>query len=92
MATHGGFTTDVPAPSGDGAAAVFAVGGTIITVVDDAVTVEAPKVTILSGVVELGGAGGKRVARVGDHVEIDTGSSAGRWPIVEGSAAVTAID
>lgn len=92
VATYGGFTADVPAPSGDGEAAVFAVGGVTITVLGDAVTVSAPKVTILSPTVELGGAGGKPVARVGDMVQIDTGSSAGSWPIIEGSSTVTAID
>lgn len=92
VATYGGFTSDVPAPSGDGAAAVFAVGDVTITVLGDAVTVSAPKVTILSPTVELGGAGGKAVARIGDKVQIDTGSSAGSWPIIEGSSTVTAID
>lgn len=92
VATYGGFTTGTPAPSGDGDAAVYAVGGVTITVQGDAVTLAAPEVTVVSPSVQLGGAGGKAVARIGDKVEITTGSSAGFWPIVEGSGAVSAID
>lgn len=40
--------------------------------------------------VDLGGGGGKRVARLGDRVEITSGSSAGLWPIVEASEKVFA--
>lgn len=42
--------------------------------------------------VDLGGPGGKRVARLGDRVSIATGSSAGLWPIVEASQSVFASD
>lgn len=42
------------------------------------------------GNVELGGVGGPAVARVGDNVDVGSGSSAGLWPIVEGSSKVKA--
>lgn len=92
VAAYGGFTSDTPAPSGDGDAAVFAFGGVTITVQGDAVTISAPKVTVQSDDIRLGGDGGKPVARIGDMVSVGSGSSAGMWPIVEGSAVVTAID
>lgn len=44
------------------------------------------------GNVNLGGAGGKRVARIGDMVQVTSGSSAGLHPIVEGSSKVFAVD
>lgn len=40
--------------------------------------------------VDLGGPGGSRVARIGDKVHVGSGSSAGLWPIVEGSDKVFA--
>lgn len=40
--------------------------------------------------VTLGGEGGQKVARVGDKVQVAAGSSAGLWPIVEGSDIVSA--
>jgi phage baseplate assembly protein V len=45
---------------------------------------------LLEGEVALGSNGGKPVARIGDHVEITSGSSRGRWPIVSGASQVTA--
>ena len=45
----------------------------------------------LIGEVNLGGAGGKAIARVGDKIKIDSGSSAGEWPIISGSPKVKAI-
>ncbi|TCS62593.1 phage baseplate assembly protein V [Varunaivibrio sulfuroxidans] len=52
------------------------------------VTVTAPAVTINSTDIQLAGAGGAQIARVGDLVDVASGSSAGRWPIVTGSANV----
>lgn len=92
LALHGGFTTDTPAPSADGDAAVFAVGGVTITVKGDSVVVDTPKAVINCPSVDLGGEGGKPVARIGDMVSVGSGSSAGLWPIVEGSGAVRAVD
>jgi len=43
-----------------------------------------------SGAVNLGGPGGAGVARIGDRVNVGSGSSAGLWPIVEGSSQVKA--
>ena len=56
----------------------------------DSVTVTAPIVTVDSPEVRLGGPSGPAVARVGDLVSVSAGSSAGSWPIVSGSAKVTA--
>lgn len=51
--------------------------------------IESPNIT-LKGNVDLGEAGGNAVARVGDKVQIDSGSSAGQWPIISGSSKVKA--
>lgn len=51
--------------------------------------IEASNIT-LKGNVDLGEAGGNAVARVGDKVQIDSGSSAGQWPIISGSSKVKA--
>ena len=51
--------------------------------------IEAANIT-LKGNVDLGGSGGNAVARVGDKVKIDSGSSAGQWPIISGSSKVKA--
>ena len=45
---------------------------------------------VFAGRVDLGASGGKRVARVGDKVHVQSGSSTGLWPIVEGSDKVFA--
>jgi len=54
--------------------------------------VKSEKVVVESQDVHLGGEGGEKVARIGDRVDVKTGSSAGLWPIVEGSESVRAID
>lgn len=54
--------------------------------------VKADKVLVDSPDVNLGGDGGKPVARVGDMVSVSFGSSAGMHPIVQGSGAVKAVD
>ena len=51
--------------------------------------IEATNIT-LKGNVNLGDSGGNAVARVGDKVKIDSGSSAGEWPIITGSSKVKA--
>ncbi len=38
--------------------------------------------------IHLDGEGGPAVARVGDRVNVSSGSSAGQWPIIEGSSKV----
>lgn len=67
-------------------------GGAVTIKIGDkpAITLIDGVATILADTVALGGAGGQPVARKGDHVKIDSGSSAGLWPIVEGSAVVSA--
>lgn len=59
-------------------------GGSRLTITDGHVVIEA-------GSVDLGGTGGARVARIGDKVNVASGSSAGLWPIVEGSEKVSAV-
>ncbi|GAB5502762.1 phage baseplate assembly protein V [Pyruvatibacter sp.] len=57
----------------------------------DLVKVVAPKVVVESADIHLGGEeGGKRVARIGDKVQVGAGSSQGEWPIVTGSSSVRA--
>lgn len=68
------------------------IGDTVIEATGGLVKVTAPKVVIQSDNVQLGGDGGKQVARIGDKVHVKTGSSSGFWPIVEGSGKVFAID
>lgn len=65
-------------------------GIVVSTAQAEGVTVIAPKVTVLSDDINLGGPGGEKVARVGDLVQVGAGSSAGSWPIVEGSERVRA--
>ncbi len=54
-------------------------------------TIKAAGSILFAGGVNLGGANGKAIARVGDKVKIDSGSSAGEWPIISGSSKVKAI-
>ncbi len=89
-ATYGGFTDATEAPSDRGDAAVFAFGGVTLTVEGELVRVQAPRVVVEAGAIELGGEGGRAVARIGDEVEVGSGSSQGRWPIVTGSDCVRA--
>lgn len=91
VATYGGFTDAVPAPSGRGDATVLAFGGVTITVEGDRVQIDAPAVLVNAASVDLGGVGGQPVARIGDMVQVGSGSSAGTWPIVSGSGVVRAV-
>ncbi len=63
-------------------------GNATIKVIGNA-QIEAANIT-LKGNVDLGGSGGNSVARIGDKVKIDSGSSAGQWPIISGSSKVKA--
>lgn len=45
---------------------------------------------LLKGNINLGESGGKAIARIGDEIEITSGSSAGKWPIISGSSKVNA--
>jgi len=55
-------------------------------------TIIADSVVVESGSIDLGGEGGHAVARKDvDYVEIDTGSSSGKWPIKSGSDTVRSL-
>lgn len=72
---------------------VVAGGGAInMTVEGGGINITCETAVVNAAAVELGGAGGKPVARVGDMVNVGSGSSAGMWPIVEGSGVVRAVD
>lgn len=68
------------------------IGSTVIEATGDRAKVTADTVVVQSSNVQLGGEGGKKVARIGDLVHVQSGSSSGKWPIVEGSATVFAVD
>lgn len=89
---RGGFSADNPAPSGSLDENVFEFGGVKLTIRDCSLIIDAPMaVTVNAPEVNLGGVGGRPVARIGDKVEVGGGSSAGLWPIVEGSSVVSAV-
>lgn len=90
---RGGFSDANPPPSNSLSENVFAFGGVKLTISDNgSLVVDAPgKVVVNAPRIELGGEGGKKVARVGDKVNVGAGSSAGLWPIVEGSDVVSAV-
>ena len=86
------WSDENPSPSVKGDEAVVTLGDFTITLHADVLTVEGPKVVVKSQNVCLGDEGGKKVARVGDLVQVSSGSSTGLWPIIEGSSRVTAAD
>ena len=87
-----GIVIDTDRPDGvQITAPIVTVNAPVVTVDSaDSVIVTAPVVTVDSADVRLGGQSGPAVARVGDMVSVSAGSSAGQWPIVSGSAKVTA--
>lgn len=90
---RGGYSDGQPSPNDDMEANVFMDAGVKVSIKDGVVFVSAAsKVVVEAADISLGGEGGKRVARIGDKVRVDGGSSAGLWPIVEGSSVVTAVD
>ncbi len=72
-----------------GEVALYDDQGQKVVLYQDRIEVEAPKVVIKSDDVHLGAEGGQRVARIGDRVNVGSGSSAGLWPIEEGSSKVS---
>lgn len=68
------------------------IGDTVIEASPQQAKVTSPKVIVASPDIRLGGEGGKAVARIGDRVNVGSGSSSGLWPIVEGSSSVYAVD
>lgn len=90
---RGGYSEGHPSPNADMEANVFKDAGVTITIKGGVLHIAAQgHVVVEAPSISLGGEGGKKVARVGDLVEVARGSSAGRWPIVEGSSVVTAVD
>ena len=83
------YSDDNPRENKD-AAFHIKIGDTVIEASGGQAHVKSPVVIVSSSDVRLGGEGGEKVARIGDRIKIDTGSSAGLWPIVEGSSSVTA--
>ena len=63
--------------------------GVVIT--SPKVTISSEQVVVDSPEILLGKDATKGVARVGDYITIDTGSSAGSWPIMTSSSAVKSI-
>lgn len=89
---RGGFGGDHQPPSQNLAENVLDGFGVRLSMTDGVLTVDADHVLVRAERVDLGGEGGKRVARVGDRVHVKYGSSMGLHPIVEGSDTVFAID
>lgn len=75
-----------------GAINMSVAGGGVNITCENAVVNASAEATINSPSVNLGGPGGKPVARIGDLVNVGSGSSTGLWPIVEGSSVVKAVD
>lgn len=73
-----------------GEVAIYDDQGQKIVLHRDHIRVTADKVVVESPDIHLGGEGGQKIARVGDQVQVGAGSSAGLWPIVEGSDKVRA--
>lgn len=61
-----------------------------IQVGDQQLLLDSSGATLTAATINLGSGSGKGVARIGDTVTIGSGSSAGSWPIVSGSAVVRA--
>ncbi len=80
----GGYSSQFPQNHNKGGEPTRTVGDTSLLQTGDRFRLTAPNV-------ELGGEGGPKVARVGDMVRVGAGSSAGDWPIVTGSAIVSAV-
>jgi len=79
------FSSRVAAPSDKGDANRETLGEVILDM-------EAARYGITAPRIDLGGEGGKAVARIGDKVNITYGSSAGMHSIIEGSSKVFASD
>ncbi|MQX36811.1 phage baseplate assembly protein V [Roseospira navarrensis] len=74
-----------------GEVAIYDDKGQSVELRTDRIVVRSPtRVTIECPDVHLGEEDGPRVARIGDRVQVGSGSSAGLWPIVEGSTIVRA--
>jgi phage baseplate assembly protein V len=74
-----------------GEVAIYDDLGQFIALKRDHIHVKSPKVVVESDNINWGGEDGAKVARVGDRVNVGSGSSAGLWPIVEGSDKVKSL-
>lgn len=83
---RGGFSGQNQPPSQDLDVNLLEFGGVKIEIK------EGGTVIVHAARIELGGEGGRPVARIGDMVNVSSGSSTGLWPIVEGSSVVSAVD
>lgn len=92
IAFAGSFDDDNYPPSESEGEVVVTFGDTRLELRGDDALVKSAKVIVESEDVHLGGDDGKRIARVGDRVDVKSGSSKGLWPIIEGSSVVRAID
>lgn len=79
------FSDQYPQPSSAGDEQIITIGSTTLKLKGDEAVVETPHAIIKAGKVDLGGEGGKPVARIGDK----TSDGA---VIVEGSGTVSAVD
>jgi hypothetical protein len=91
IAIAGSYDDDNGSPSDDAGEVVVTFGDTRLELRGADALVKSAKVVVESEDVHLGGEDGKRVARVGDRVDVKSGSSKGLWPIIEGSNTVRAI-
>ncbi len=75
-----------------GEAAVYNSNGDYVHLRADGTTYikTSTKTVVDSPEVHLAGEGGAKVARIGDLVKVESGSSAGEWPIISGSDKVRA--
>ncbi len=89
-ADWGTYDDDTPPPSEKADETVTEYGETRTTIRDDEHRTKTPRAVVESDDVNLGGEDGPRVARIGDLVHVQAGSSAGHWPIVTGSEKVKA--
>ena len=89
---RGGFSDANPAPSQSLDENLLSFGGVTLAInADGSLEITAPGTVLVNATnIALGGEGGRKVARIGDKVDVGSGSSAGLWPIVEGSDVVTA--
>lgn len=90
---RGGFSDANPPPSQSLDENVLEFGQVKITVgKGGSVTIDAAtNVVVNAPRIDLGGEGGRKVARIGDMVEVGHGSSSGLHPIVQGSSVVSAV-
>lgn len=92
LAVWATYDDDNAPPSDKAEEAVLSFGETTVALRGSDALVKSNKVVVESDNVHLGSEGGKRVARIGDRVDVKLGSSKGLWPIVEGSSMVRAAD